>query len=77
MGIRRVYHGQFMQCPKCDRTYLVSDMVGGATVWHGSCEKPLELLLAVDDVESCILAMVILSRDNNRLEVRPGLGRED
>lgn len=77
MGIRRVYHGQFMLCPKCGTLYLVSDLVGGATVWHRSCEKSLELQLDVCDYESCVLCMVVLDRDNNRLEIRPGLGRLD
>lgn len=74
MGIRHVKHGQFMQCGSCGLLFLVSDLVGGATVWHGSCDKPLELVLSVEDHEAAILAMVELSRERNRLEVRPGLG---
>jgi hypothetical protein len=72
--IRYVVHGQFEKCPKCGLVFLVSDLVGGAEVWHHPCETRLFPLFSVDDVESCVLAMVVMSTDNSRLEVRPGLG---
>jgi hypothetical protein len=74
VGIRRVLHGQFMRCPKCEYLFLVSDLVGGATVWHPGCDRQLELVLSTDEFETAVLAMVELSRERNRLEVRPGLG---
>ena len=74
MAIRYVLHGQFMQCPVCGYLYLVSDRVGGATVWDPACNRELELVLSLGDHETAILAMVELSWERNRLEVRPGLG---
>lgn len=74
MGIKRVKHGQFMKCSGCGLVFLVSDLVGSAQVYHDGHERPLELLLSVDDEWTCVLSMVTFSRERNRLEVVPGLG---
>lgn len=74
MGIRRVRHGQFMLCRKCGLVFLVSDLVGGAEVFHDGHEEPLQLLLSVDEHDEAVLSMVEFVRERNRLEVRPGLG---
>ena len=74
MGIRRVLHGQFMWCPKCGFLYLVSDLVGGAAVWDPGCDRQLDVVVSVDEFHTAVLAMVELSKERDRLEVRPGLG---
>lgn len=74
MGVRNVKHGQFMLCRHCDILFLVSDLVGSADVWHNGCDRPLDLMLTIEDYDTAVLAMVELSRERNRLEVRPGLG---
>lgn len=74
MAIMVVHHGQFMKCQKCGTLYLVSDMVGSATVWHLECEDSLDLVLSVAGYDECTLALVEYVRERGRLEVRPGLG---
>ncbi len=69
-----VHHGQFMKCPKCGTVYLVSDLVGGATVWHLEDDGELLFLASVADEDECTLAQVFFHRERNRLEVHPGSG---
>jgi len=69
-----VHHGQFMRCSKCGTLFLVSDMVGSATVFHADCEHALDLVLSVADYDECMLSLVEYDGERNRLEVRPGLG---
>lgn len=63
-----------MRCSKCGTLFLVSDMVGSATVFHADCEHALDLVLSVADYDECMLSLVEYDGERNRLEVRPGLG---
>lgn len=72
MGIRSVKWGQFMLCKGCGELFLVADAVGSADVWHAPCNSRLDLQLSVDAFTEATLAMVVLDREGNRLEVRPG-----